>query len=171
MRSQDSRDENYYILCPSLPICPSRELRDTTLFLVGIQFAFYGLRSSRTSAMSTHERRRSRPLLRNITKTVGSAMAALCLVSTLAMAQAQSPSQPMTPQTGNTTPQQGHRQNPSESRTIMKMTCVRDNGKGDCVAASGADGKEIVVNGEGLKSGATMNCVDRGNVVECSPAS
>jgi hypothetical protein len=30
MRSQDSRDENYYILCPSLPICPSRELRDTT---------------------------------------------------------------------------------------------------------------------------------------------
>jgi hypothetical protein len=33
MPSQDSRDESYYILCPLLPICPSRELRDTTLFL------------------------------------------------------------------------------------------------------------------------------------------
>jgi flagellar basal body L-ring protein FlgH len=76
-------------------------------------------------------------MLRNITKTVGSTMAALCLVSTLAMAQAQqppsqsqqpqtqtqSPSQPMTPQHGNTTPQQGHRQNPPESQPMMKMTC------------------------------------------------
>jgi len=124
-------------------------------------------------------------MLRNITKTVGSAIAALCLVSTLAMAQTQqppsqtqqpqtqiqSPSQPMTPQHGNTTPQQGHRQTSSEDRPIMKMTCVKDNGKGDCVAATGTDGKEMVVNGEGLKSGAMMNCVDRGNVVECSPAS
>ena len=32
MRSQGSRDESYYILCPSLPIYPSRELRDTTEF-------------------------------------------------------------------------------------------------------------------------------------------
>jgi hypothetical protein len=122
-------------------------------------------------------------MLRNITKTVGSAVAALCLVSTLAMAQAQqlppqtqqpptqSPSQPMTPQHGNTTPQQGHRQTATENRPIMKMTCIKDNGKGDCVAATGTDGKEMVVNGEGLKSGAMMNCVDRGNVVECSPAS
>ena len=124
-------------------------------------------------------------MLRNITKTVGSTMAALCLVSTLALAQAQqppsqsqqpqtqsqSPSQPMTPQHGNTTPQQGHRQNPPESQPMMKMTCVKDNGKGNCVAATGADGKEIVVNGEGLKSGAMMNCVDRGSVVDCEPAS
>jgi hypothetical protein len=117
-------------------------------------------------------------MLRNMTKTVGSAMAALCLVSTLAIAQAQqpqvqpqSPSQPMTPQHGNTTPQQGHRQTSSEDRPIMKMTCVKDNGKGNCVAATGADGKEVVVNGEGLKSGAMMNCVDRGSVVDCEPAS
>jgi hypothetical protein len=53
----------------------------------------------------------------------------------------------------------------------MNMTCVRDNGKGDCVAATGADGKEFVVVGEGLKSGASMSCIDRGNVVECKPAS
>jgi hypothetical protein len=112
-------------------------------------------------------------MLRNISKTVGSAMAALCLVSTLAMAQAQSPtppqspSQPMAPQTGNTTPQQGHRQDANP----MMLTCTKDDGKGSCVAASGPDGKEFVVNGEGLKSGASMSCVDRGNVVECKPAS
>jgi hypothetical protein len=118
-------------------------------------------------------------MLRNMTKTVGSAIAALCLVSTLAMAQTQqlppqtqqpptqSPSQPMTPQHGNTTPQQGHRQDPNP----MLLTCSKDDGKGDCVAARGADGKEFVVVGAGLKSGATMSCVDRGNVVECKPAS
>jgi hypothetical protein len=122
---------------------------------------------------------------RNITRTVGSALAALCLVSTLAMAQAQQPpsqaqqpqaqpqypSQPMTPQHGNTTPQQGHRQPASENRPMMKMTCVKDNGKGVCVAATGADGREMVVNGEGLKTGAMMHCVDRGSVVDCEPAS
>jgi hypothetical protein len=108
-------------------------------------------------------------MLRNITKTVGSAMAALCLVSTLAMAQAQNPSQPMTPQTGNTTPQQGHRQNPSQDP--LSLICTRDDGKGNCTAARGADGKEFVVNGEGLKSGATMTCVDKVTVVECKPAS
>ena len=112
-------------------------------------------------------------MLHNISRTVGSALAALCLVSTLAMAQAQSPTrpqhapQPMAPQTGNTTPQQGHRQDANP----MLLTCARDNGKGDCVAARGADGKEFVVNGEGVKSGATMTCVDRGSVVDCKPAS
>ena len=112
-------------------------------------------------------------MLRNISRTVGSAMATLCLVSTLAMAQAQSPtqpqypSQPMEPQSGNTTPQQGHRQDANP----MLLTCAKDNGKGDCVAARGPDGKEFVVNGEGLKSGASMSCVDRGNVVECKPGS
>src|SRR5262245_64034045 len=112
-------------------------------------------------------------MLRNISRTVGSAMAALCLVSTLAVAQAQYPSQtqypsqPMTPQHGNTTPQQGHRQDANP----LLLTCSRDNGKGVCVAARGSDGKEFVVNGEGVKSGATMTCVDRGSVVEGKPAS
>jgi hypothetical protein len=131
--------------------------------------------------------------MRRISQTVGSALAALCLVSTLAMAQSQgtqppvsqgqnpamnqeraqnpaptqNPSQPMTPQTGNTTPQQGHRQDANP----MLLTCSKDDGKGDCVAARGADGKEFVVVGEGLKSGASMTCVDRGNVVHCKPAS
>jgi len=109
-------------------------------------------------------------LLRNITKTVGSAMAALCLVSTLAMAQSQYPAQLMTPQIGHTTPQQGHRQNPSQDQS-MTLTCTRDNGKGDCVVATGADSKEFVVVGEGLKSGASMICVDKGTAVDCTPVS
>jgi hypothetical protein len=171
-------------------------------------------------------------MLRPITTTVGSTLAALCLVSTLAMAQSPSstpsqyptqpepyqsqpqyPAQPMTPQYGNTAPQQGHRQQPAQSemqypsqpqypaqpmtpqygntmpqqghrqqpaqsemrypseRQAMRMICIKDNGKGNCVAARGADGREIVVVGEGLKSGAYMTCVDRGNMVDCDPAS
>ena len=122
-------------------------------------------------------------MLRNMTKTVGSAIAALCLVSTLALAQDQkpsqppSPSQPMTPQYGNTTPQQGHRQNPAEGMQqpsqgqMMRLLCTKDNGKGNCTAATAPDGKEFVVHGEGVKSGGYMNCVDRGTVVDCEPAS
>ena len=184
-------------------------------------------------------------MLRPITTTVGSTLAALCLVSTLAMAQSPSstpsqyptqpeqypsqsqyptqpmtpqygntppqqghrqqpaqserqysspsqyptqpeqypsqsqyPAQPMTPQYGNTMPQQGHRQQPAQSerqypseRQAMRMICIKDNGKGNCVAARGADGRDIVVVGEGLKSGASMTCVDRGTMVDCDPAS
>jgi hypothetical protein len=136
-------------------------------------------------------------MLRPITTTVGSTLAALCLVSTLAMAQSpystqsqyptqpeqypsqrQDPAQPMTPQSGNTTPQQGHRQNPAQremqypsEREAMRMICSKDNGKGRCVAARGADGREIVVVGDGLKSGAYMTCINRGNMVDCDSAS
>ena len=136
-------------------------------------------------------------MLRPITTTVGSTLAALCLVSTLAMAQSpystqsqyptqpeqypsqsQYPAQPMTPQSGNTMPQQGHRQNPAQremqypsEREAMRMICSKDNGKGRCVAARGADGREIVVVGDGLKSGAYMTCINRGNMVDCDPAS
>ena len=112
-------------------------------------------------------------MLRTITTTVGSAMAALCLSATLAMTQT-----PMTPQTGNTTPQQGHRQNPSQGQMqnpsegqAMRLLCTRDDGKGNCTAATGTDGKELVVFGEGLKSGAYMTCVDMGGVVNCKPGS
>ena len=136
-------------------------------------------------------------MLRPITTTVGSTLAALCLVSTLAIAQSpystpsqyptkpgqypsqsQYPAQPMTPQYGNTTPQQGHRQNPAQSERqypsehqAMRMICSKDNGKGRCVAARGADGREILVVGDGLKSGAYMTCINRGNMVDCDPAS
>jgi len=87
-------------------------------------------------------------LLRNITKTVGSAMAALCLVSTLAMAQSQYPAQLMTPQIGHTTPQQGHRQNPSQDQS-MTLTCTRDNGKGIVLWQQAQTAKNSWLSGKG----------------------
>src|SRR5215468_239014 len=99
-------------------------------------------------------------MLRSLTTTVGSTLAALCLVSTLAMAQSPSstpsqyptqleqypspsqyPPQSMTPQYGTTMPPQSHRQQPAQSemrypseRQAMRMICIKDNGKGNCVA-------------------------------------
>src|SRR5207302_126811 len=40
----------------------------------------------------------------------------------------------------------------------MEMTCAKDDGKGDCIAATGPDGKTLVVVGEGLKWGEKMDC-------------
>ena len=74
-------------------------------------------------------------MLRKIGKTLGSAIAVLCLISTLAVAH--------------------------------EMTCAKDDGKGDCIAATGPDGQTIVIVGEGLKVGEKMGCVDRGNIVTC----
>jgi hypothetical protein len=88
-------------------------------------------------------------MLRNIGKTFGSAMAALCLVSSL-----------MVVQTSSQTLPQGQSQN---------MTCTKDNGKGVCTAARTADGKEVLVVGQGLERGDSMTCIDRGNIVDCKP--
>ena len=49
----------------------------------------------------------------------------------------------------------------------FEMTCVRDDGKGNCVAATGPDGQTVVVIGEGLRTGEQMSCVDRGNMIAC----
>jgi hypothetical protein len=104
-------------------------------------------------------------MLRKISTTVGSAMAALCLVSTLALAQYQTPPPPAS-----------RSQQPavSDSRTQPQpqhMTCTADDGKGNCTAARGVDGKNVVVVGEGMKTGSAMTCVDTGNAVNCKPAS
>jgi hypothetical protein len=74
-------------------------------------------------------------MLRIFGKTLGGAIAVLCLVSTLAVA--------------------------------TEMTCAKDDGKGDCIAATGPDGHTIVVVGEGVKTGEPMDCVDRGNIIAC----
>ena len=74
-------------------------------------------------------------MLRTIGKTVGGALAVLCLVSTLAVAD--------------------------------EMTCTAGDGKGNCTAATGPDGKVIVVVGEGVKVGEKMDCVDRGTMIAC----
>ena len=75
----------------------------------------------------------------SIGKTVGGMLAFLCLASTLVMAQGQS----------------------------QKMVCMQGDGKGNCTAAAGPDGKEIVVVGERVEKGALMTCVDKGYMVAC----
>jgi hypothetical protein len=76
-------------------------------------------------------------MLRTIGKAVGVAMAMMCLVSTLAIAQDQA------------------------------MTCTKDDGKRGCTAAAGTDGKVILVVGDNVKTGALMTCDDRGYIVAC----
>jgi hypothetical protein len=88
----------------------------------------------------------------------GLALASLCLVSTLALAQPQNPTQSPT-SSGSQTPMQS-----------QDMTCMKDDGKGQCTVAVGTDGKEVVVVGSGLAKGARMTCVDMGGVVNCKKA-
>jgi hypothetical protein len=78
-------------------------------------------------------------MLRTVSKTVGGALALLCLAATLASAD---------PQT---------------------MTCSASDGKGNCTVATGADGKAIVVVGEGVQVGDTVACQDRGYMINCEP--
>jgi lipid-binding SYLF domain-containing protein len=49
-----------------------------------------------------------------------------------------------------------------------EMTCTASDGKGNCTAAVGADGKAVVVVGEGVKVGDKMECVDKGNIIDCT---
>jgi hypothetical protein len=76
-------------------------------------------------------------MLQTISKTVGGALALLGLAATLAIAA---------PQT---------------------MTCTASDGKGNCTVATGADGKAIVVVGEGVQVGDTVVCQDRGYMINC----
>ena len=49
----------------------------------------------------------------------------------------------------------------------VEMTCMASDGKGNCTAATGPDGREVVVVGEGLKPGDKMECVDRATLIDC----
>jgi len=49
----------------------------------------------------------------------------------------------------------------------VEMTCIASDGKGNCTAATGPDGREVVVVGEGLKPGDKMECVDRATLIDC----
>ena len=51
----------------------------------------------------------------------------------------------------------------------FEMICAKDDGKGQCIAATGADNRTIVVVGDGVKAGEQMSCVDRGNMIACEP--
>ena len=82
-------------------------------------------------------------MLRTFGKTVGSALAVLCLVSTLAVA--------------------------ADEKEGMEMTCTKTDGKGDCTAGTMPDGKESVLVGSGLKVGQKMLCHHRDNMLHCVP--
>jgi len=69
-------------------------------------------------------------------KTLGGALAVLCLVATFAVAD--------------------------------EMTCTASDGKGNCTAATGPDGKAIVVVGEGVQVGDKVSCQDKGYMINCA---
>jgi hypothetical protein len=77
-------------------------------------------------------------MLRKVGKTVGGALALLCLASTLTIAQTQT------------------------------MVCTASDGKGNCTVATGADGKAIVVVGEGVQVGDKVSCQDKGYMINCA---
>ncbi|HEY5870681.1 MAG TPA: hypothetical protein VI542_34795 [Candidatus Tectomicrobia bacterium] len=80
-------------------------------------------------------------MLRTFGKTVGSALAALCLVSTLAVAAEEG----------------------------MEMTCVKSDGKGSCTVGTMPDGKDLILVGTGLKVGEKILCHHRENMIHCVP--
>ena len=49
----------------------------------------------------------------------------------------------------------------------VEMICTKDDGKGTCIAATGANNDTVVVVGAGVKTGEKMSCVDRGNMIAC----
>ena len=48
------------------------------------------------------------------------------------------------------------------------MTCTASDGKGNCTVATEADGKVIVIVGEGVQVGETVACQDRGYMINCA---
>jgi hypothetical protein len=126
-------------------------------------------------------------MLRKFTTIAGSAMTALCLVSTLAIAQPQTstidstakPRQPDSDYKGddragdyrNDDRARDHRNDDRAGYRSRSMICTQDDRMGNCMAASGDDGRNIVVRGDGLQIGDRMYCVDRGYMVNCRPAS
>ena len=135
-------------------------------------------------------------MVRNVGKTLGGAIAVLCLVSTLAVATEMTCAKDdgkgvciaATGPDGKTAVVVGEGLKVGEPMDCVdrgniiachavivasappvpfEMTCAKDDGKGDCIAATGPDGKTVVVVGEGVKTGETMDCVDRGNIIAC----
>ena len=106
--------------------------------------------------------------MRTVSKSIGAMVPLLYLLATLAMAQ--TPDAP----TRSTTPpeleQQPPTQTPGQGSTpsqIHEMTCIMDDGKGNCISAAEANGPTVVVGGKGMKKGDKMQCRDLGNGILC----
>jgi hypothetical protein len=105
----------------------------------GIRFFLVMLESRAAQVQPTAKSEKH--MLRTVGKTVGGALALLCLASTLVMAQGQT------------------------------MTCTASDGKGNCTVATGADGKAMVVVGDGVQVGDKINCQNKGYMISCETVS
>jgi len=112
-------------------------------------------------------------MLRNIGKLFGESMAALCLLSTLALAQ--SPpvnySTPPQLQTQARLPSQDLRRIEEQTQARLpnqEMTCLADDGLGTCITAARSNGEIIPVLGEHAKIGDKMMCADLVYIVNCT---
>jgi len=79
-------------------------------------------------------------MLRTLVTTVGSALALLCLVATLAVAAEEG----------------------------MEMACTASDGKGNCIVGKMPDGTDLVLVGSGMKVGEKMLCHHRENMIHCT---
>jgi hypothetical protein len=81
-------------------------------------------------------------MLRTIGKTVGMAIAGMCLVSTLAIAQTAAPGQ--------------------------TMVCTKVDTNGYCIEAKSQDDKMMTVRVEGVKVSEKITCVTTGTSTTCT---
>jgi hypothetical protein len=81
-------------------------------------------------------------MLRTIGKTFGLALASMCLVSTLAMAQTSAPGQ--------------------------TLVCTKVDTSGYCIEAKAQDDKVIVIKAEGVKVAEQISCVTTGTTTTCT---
>ena len=95
-----------------------------------------------------------------IAHTSGSMLAMLCLVSTLAIAQSQRPSQ-----------MQAHKETHVRPHAIAHlMTCTKVDVNGTCIEAQGHDGTTIVLEMEGVKVGEALSCAPSCLTIACTKA-
>ena len=81
-------------------------------------------------------------MLRNISKTFGMAMAGMCLVSTLAIAQPVAPGE--------------------------RMVCTKVDAEGYCVEAKSKDDTMKPIRAEGVKVSEEVECVTSGATTTCT---
>ena len=106
--------------------------------------------------------------MQTVSKSLGALVPFLCLLATVAMAQTHDP--PVRSTTPPELEQPPLTQPPGQGATpsqIREMTCIMDDGKGNCLSAAEANGPTVVVGGKGMKKGDKMQCRDLGNGILC----
>src|SRR5262249_42450850 len=95
-----------------------------------------------------------------IVHTSGSMLVMLCLVSTLAIAQSQRPSQT-----------QAHKELHARPPAMAHlMSCTKVDVNDTCIEAQGHDGHTIVLELEGVKVGEALSCAPSGLTIACTKA-